>query len=71
MGSTKMAAHFLGRKRGLEELVLDEAGAAERERVRLLRAAFAAAVDVGIADVRDAWNQRREAALLLRLRRGE
>ena len=58
---------FFRRERRLEQLVFDEAGAAERESFGVLRPAFATTVDIGIAHVRHARNQRRETALLLRL----
>src|SRR5580704_913680 len=59
--------YFLGRERGLEQLVFDEAGAAEREGLGVLRAAFASAIYVGISNVRNAWDHRAETPLLLRL----
>src|SRR5579872_6994858 len=63
--------YFLGGKRGFEQLVLDEAGAAEREGFGILRAAFASAVYVRVANVGHAWNHGTEAALLLRLGSGQ
>ena len=62
---------FLGREGGLEELLFDVAGAVEGEGFLLLRAAGAAAIDVGIADVGDAGDERGETAALLRLGGGE
>ena len=59
--------HFLGGKRGLEELVFDEAGAAQRESFGILRPTFASAVYVRIANVRYSRNQRTESPFLLRL----
>src|SRR6266852_5069605 len=59
--------HFLGRERGPEELVLDEAGTAKRKSFGILRATFATTVNVWVANVRDTRQQRSEAALLLRL----
>ena len=45
---------LFGWEDGLEELVLDVAGALQREGFLLLRCRRAAAIGVGIADVRDA-----------------
>src|SRR5580704_1459861 len=59
--------HFLGGKRGLEELVFDEAGAAQRESFGILRPTFASTVYVGITNVSYARNQWAKAPLLLRL----
>src|SRR5580700_2256294 len=63
----KNCGYFLGGKRGLEELVFDEAGAAQRESFGILRPTFASTVYVGITNVSYARNQRAEAPLLLRL----
>ena len=63
--------HFFRRQRRLEQLVFDEARAAERERFGILRAAFAAAIDIGIANVGHARNAGAEATLLLRLGGGQ
>ena len=62
---------FFRRQDGLEELLFDVARAAQAEGFLLLGAAGAATIGVGIADVRDAGNQRREAAFLLGLGGGE
>src|SRR3954447_17635665 len=64
----KDCSHFFGGKRGLEQLVFNEASAAERELLCVLRTTFAPAIYIGITNVRDAWDERRETALLLRLR---
>ena len=63
--------HLFRRQDGLEKFLLDVARAAQAECLLVLRPARAAAIDVGIAHVRHARNQRREAALLLRLGAGE
>ena len=63
--------HFFRSQRRLEQLVFDEAGAAQSESFGILRAAFAAAIDVGIAHVSDARNAGAETALLLRLGSGQ
>ena len=63
--------YLFGRKRGLEELLFDVARAAQREGFFFLRAAATAAIGVGIADVGYSGHERRKAAALLRLRRGE
>src|SRR5579863_3158804 len=60
--------YFFRGKRGLEELVFDEAGAAQRERFGILRTAFASAINVRVANMGDTWQHRAEATLLLRLR---
>src|SRR5579871_214828 len=66
-GLDKDRGDFLGSQRGLEDFLFDEAGAAESEGIRFLLSADASAVDVGIANVGHSWNERREAATLLRL----
>ena len=67
----KDCRHFFRRQSRLEQLVLDEARTAERERLGILRSAFAAAIDVGIAHVSYARHARAEAPLLLRLGGGQ
>src|SRR5581483_7258463 len=59
--------HLLRGKRGLEEFVFNKARASESERLGVLRATFAPAIHVGIANVSDARNQWRKTPLLLRL----
>ena len=68
-GLDENGGDFFGWKIGFEELIFDEAGTAQGKGFGVLRAALAAAVDVGKADVGNPRNQRREAAALLRLRR--
>ncbi len=62
---------LFGREDGFEETVFDVAGAVEGEGLLLGGAAGGAAVGVGVADVGDAGDEGREAALLLRLGAGE
>ena len=49
--------HFFRSHRGFEQLVFDEAGAAQSKRLAILRAAFATAIHIGIAHVRHARNR--------------
>ena len=77
-GLDEDGGNLLGGEDGFEELFFNVAGAAEGEGVfklllagANLRAAGAAAVGVGVADVGDAGDQRGEAALLLGLGAGK
>src|SRR5438270_1811761 len=63
--------YLFGWKRGLEELLLNEARAAQRPRFLFLRSAGGAAIHIRILNMCDAANQGREPPLLLRLRSGE
>jgi hypothetical protein len=60
---------FFRRENSFEQFVFDVARAAEREFLGILRTTRAAAIHIGIADVGHAGHERREAPLLLRLRR--
>src|ERR1035438_8753189 len=46
----KNRGHFLGGQRRLEQFFFDEAGAAQRERLRLLASTHTSAIHVGIAN---------------------
>ena len=65
----KNGGDFFRRENSLKQFVFDVARATEREFVGILRTTRAAAIHIGIADVGHAGHERREAPLLLRLRR--
>src|SRR5579872_6224689 len=68
-GLNEDGGDFLRRQRGLEELVFNETGTAQRISIGVLSTGVA--VNVGIADVGYAGHQRSETTLLLWLRSGE
>ena len=70
-GLNEDGGDFLRRQNRLEEFVFDEARTSECERFGILRAAFAAAINIGITNMSDARNQRGEAPPLLRLGSGQ
>src|ERR1700687_384354 len=57
----KNCRYFFRSQRGLEQLVLDKARAAQSKGLGVLRASFAAPVNVGIAHMSHARNARAEA----------
>src|ERR1700688_3213617 len=63
----KNRGDFFWREDRLEKLLFNVARAAEREFLRILRTAGTSAIDIGIADMRNARHHRRETPLLLRL----
>ncbi len=67
----KNGGDFFGGENRFEQFVFDEAGAAERKFLGILRTAFTTAIDIGVANVGDSGHERRETALLLRLGAGE
>ena len=64
----KNGRDFFRREDGLKQFVFDIARAAERKFLGVLRTARTAPIHIGIAHVRNSRHQRRETALLLRLR---
>src|ERR1700686_4471902 len=62
--------HFLGSERGLEQLFFNEARAAQRKTVRILRAC-GPAINIGITHMRHPWYERGKTPPLLGLGRGQ
>src|ERR1039457_4350212 len=65
-GLDENGGNFLGCERGLEELVLNKARAAQSKLLLVFGAARSAPVDIGVTYVSHSRNERRETASLLR-----